>query len=86
MVTPLPVTPRTWLLLSWIVMGAVVLTVHAVLVWQVVRSKDPPGRQRWWALLPPVAPYLAWKDRRWITLAVWAGALVAYVVLRALEG
>ncbi len=67
-------------------MGAVVLTVHAVLVWQVVRSKDPPGRQRWWALLPPVAPYLAWKDRRWITLAVWAGALVTYVVLRALEG
>ncbi|MCB9596381.1 MAG: hypothetical protein H6719_26905 [Sandaracinaceae bacterium] len=79
-------TPRTWLLISWIVVGATVLVAHAAMVWQVIRSKDPPGRQRWWALVPAVAPYLAFKDRRWITLGIWTTSVVAYLVLRALEG
>ena len=79
-------TSDTWLLLSWIVVGAAVLVAHAVLVWQVLRSDDLPAGVRWWALVPVVTPVLAFKaGGRW-SLAVWALLLLTYVVLRSLEG
>lgn len=87
MVTVQAVTPRTWLLLSWILVGAAVLVAHVVLVWQILRRMgDPPGRQRWWALIPVVAPFFAYHDKRWVTLGVWGSLVLAYVVLRFLEG
>lgn len=79
-------TPRTWLLLSWIVVGAIVLIAHAALVWLVIRSKEPPGRHRWWALIPLATPFFAFRDKRWVALGVWAGSIVTYLVLRLLEG
>lgn len=79
-------TPRTWLLLSWIVVGAAVLVAHVVLVWRVLREKEELGNQRWWALIPVAAPILAVRAKRWIALSVWGVLLITYVVLRLLEG
>ena len=84
MVTPPAVlTPRTWLLLAWIVVGAAVLVAHVNVVWQVLsttRAKD--GGPGWPAPGPPLALVFAAQDRRWGSLFVWVGALALYVVLR----
>ena len=79
-------TPRAWLLLSWIVVGAAMLVVHAVVLFQVFRAEKLPKKHRWWALLPVVAPVLAWIDGRRAAPIVWVGVLLTYLVLRALEG
>jgi len=80
------VTSRTWLLLSWIVVGAAVLVAHVVLVWRVVREKEALGQHRWWALVPVVTPFLAVRAKRWVALSVWGAFVVTYVVLRLMEG
>jgi len=75
-----------WLLLSWIVVGAAALVAHVVLVWQVLGAGEQLGARRWWALLPPATPFLAFRaGRRW-SIGVWGTLLVTYVVLRLLEG
>ncbi|MBX3275495.1 MAG: hypothetical protein KF729_34870 [Sandaracinaceae bacterium] len=79
-------TPRTWLLLAWIVVGASVLVAHVNVVWQVLSTKRPKdGGRRWLALVPPMALFYAAQDRRWGSLVVWVGALALYVVLRLAE-
>jgi len=62
------------------------IVAHVVLVWRVLRSESLPGKQRWWALVPAVAPYLAYKDGQRVGLVVWAVLVLSYVVLRFLEG
>lgn len=78
-------TARTWLLLSWIVVGAAVLVAHVVLVWRVLREKEALGNDRWWALVPVATPILAVRARRWVALSVWGALLITYGVLRLLE-
>jgi hypothetical protein len=80
------VTPRTWLLLSWIVVGAAVLVAHAVVFWQVVRARELEAKWRWLALFPPATPVLAWLDGRRVAPVVWAVFVVTYLALRLMEG
>ena len=79
-------TPRAWLLSSWVVVGAAVLIAHAVVVFQVVRARDLPVKHRFWAVIPLLAPVLAWRDGRRSSVFVWVVLVVVYVVLRGLEG
>lgn len=79
-------TPRTWLLLSWIVVGAAVLIVHTVVLWQVLRAREVAPRWRWLALLPPAAPVVAWVEGRRVAPVLWGVFVAVYVVLRVLEG
>jgi hypothetical protein len=80
------VTPRTWLLLSWVVVGAAALTVHTAVLWQVVRSRELAPRWRWVALFPPATPVVAWMAGRRVGPVAWAVVVGAYVALRLLEG
>lgn len=79
-------TGRTWLLLSWIVVGAAVLVVHAVLLWQVFRSEKLSWSWRLGALVPVVAPVAAWVEGKRASVIVWGLTVVLYVALRSLEG
>ncbi|MGE0788248.1 MAG: hypothetical protein AB7S26_21425 [Sandaracinaceae bacterium] len=79
-------SPRTWLLVSWIVVGAACLVAHVALLVSVFRSEKLTLPVRLLALVPALAPFVAWAaDRRAVTV-VWAVLVVAYLVLRALEG
>lgn len=79
-------TPRAWLLLSWIVVGAAVLIAHAVVVVQVFRARKLAWKHRWWALVPVAAPVLAWIDGRRVSPIFWGALVLTYLVLRAVEG
>lgn len=79
-------TPRGWLLLSWIVVGAAVLVAHVVVVVQVFRAEKLAWKHRWWALVPALAPFLAWVDGRRVSPIVWGALVLTYLLLRAMEG
>ncbi len=74
---------RAWLLLSWVLVGAVVLFAHAVVLWQLRNA----GRRIVLAaiLIPPAAPVLAWREGRRVAPALWLALVATYVVLRTLE-
>ncbi len=76
-------TGRAWLLLSWVLVGAAVLVVHAVVLWQL---RSVGWRAKVAALLiPPIAPALAWRAGRRVAPILWAVLVVTYVALRLLE-
>ena len=77
---------RTWLLLSWIVVGAAVVVVHAVVLRQALNASSIPRRRRLWAFVPIVAPIMAWVDGRRAGPVAWMILVTGYVVLRLLEG
>lgn len=77
---------RVWLLLIWTVVGAAFLVVHAVVLLQVVRARQVEPRWRWLALIPPLAPVLAWVDGRRVAPIAWIVTFVVYVTLRLFEG
>lgn len=80
-------TGRTWLLLSWIVVGTAALVAHAVLLWQVLRverAKLPLG-WRLGALIPAVTPFVGWAVGKRATVVVWGVLVGIYMVLRMLE-
>jgi len=76
------VTGGTWLLLSWILVGAAVLVVHAVVLWQVIWAERTEARWRWLALLPPAAPVIAWLGGRRVSPILWGAFALTYLVLR----
>jgi len=73
---------EAWLLLGWIVVAAAFLVVHAVVVWLAFREGSIPLRWRLLALLPPVAPGVAWAGGRRVAPFLWAVLLVLYLGLR----
>ncbi|MBZ0120576.1 MAG: hypothetical protein K8H88_26520 [Sandaracinaceae bacterium] len=73
---------RAWLLLAWVLVFAVGLFAHVVVTWQGLAQTK---RERWWALLPPAAPIVAWRAGRRAWPIFWALAWITYGVLRALE-
>lgn len=78
-------TAQAWLLLSWTLVGAAWLVLHALLVWQSLRAGGLAWRWRLLALLPPVAPGVAWAGGRRAAPILWAALLVLYVLLRLME-
>lgn len=74
-----------WLLLWWIVVGALFLVVHFAVLFQVARNPEPAVRWRLLALIPPFAPIVAWVGGRRIGPVAWLVVAVLYVVLRLLE-
>jgi hypothetical protein len=80
------VSPRIWLLLAWILVGAALLVVHAVVLWQLVRVEALARRWRVLGLLvPPAAPIVLWVGGGRVAPALWLLAVLGYVVLRAME-
>jgi hypothetical protein len=79
------VTARAWLLLAWIVVGAAALTVHAVVFWLAIRARNVEWRWRAWAILPPIAPVIAWIDGRRVAPIVWLVLVATYAALRFLS-
>lgn len=75
-------TSTAWLLLSWILVGAAFLFVHLVAVVQALRARSVRLGVRLLALIPPVAPVLAWIAGRRVVPVLWCAILVTYVVLR----
>lgn len=75
-------TWRTWLLLSWIVVGAAILVVHVAVLRQALNAASIPRRRRLWAFVPIVAPLMAWVDGRRVGPIAWVVLVVGYVVLR----
>ena len=74
-------TPKAWLLLSWIVVGTALLVVHVVVLFQALRGDQ---KARWFALIPPAAPVFAWLHGARIVPIVWGLLLALYVGLRSL--
>lgn len=77
-------TPRAWLLIAWVLVGAAVLVVHAVVLWQCLTARSLPWRARIVALAPPLAPVVAWVAGRRVAPISWVVLVVAYVTLRML--
>lgn len=77
-------SPRAWLLLAWVLVGAAVLFVHAVVLWQARRAASW-GWRLGAIVVPPIAPVLAWREGRRVAPVAWVILVVAYVVLRLLE-
>ncbi len=75
-------SPKAWLLLSLIFVGAATLTAHAVVIWQILRARELSWRSRLWAIVPVFAPIVAWVDGRRVSPIVWMALVVTYVVLR----
>jgi hypothetical protein len=76
------VSARAWLLVSWILVGAAVLVVHVVLLYQVVRAREYRWTTRIWAIVPPLAPVVAWLEGRRAVPILWVVLVVLYVILR----
>ncbi len=79
------VTPEAWLLLAWVLVGAALLVVHVVVVWLSLRAKSLRLTTRLLALVPPIAPGIAWVAGRRVAPVLWGVLLVTYVVLRLAE-
>ncbi len=77
------VTPKTWLLLAWVVVGMFGLIAHAGVLARALRSREP---YRWVALFPPAAPIVAWRAGARLWPLLWLLLVVVYVTLRFLEG
>ncbi|MEQ8457727.1 MAG: hypothetical protein RLO52_47725 [Sandaracinaceae bacterium] len=75
-------TSGTWLLLSWILVGAATLVVHALVLWQVLWAEKPAGKWRWLALIPPAAPVIGWLGGRRVAPILWGVLALTYLVLR----
>lgn len=78
-------TPKLWLLIAWVLVGAVVLVVHAVVTWQGLSARSLSWRWRLAALAPPLAPFVAWFAGRRVAPILWAVSIAVYVTLRLLE-
>lgn len=78
-------TAHAWLLLSWVLTGAAVLVVHAVVLVQAVGARELAWRWRIAALVPPIAPVIAWVGGRRVAPVLWLLLVVAYAVLRLFE-
>ena len=76
---------RIWLLSLWIVAGAALLVVHLVVLWRVIRSRRPEGGWRWFALIPPVAPLIAWIGGARVAPIAWVIFAAIYLALRLME-
>ena len=77
---------HAWLLIAWIVVGAAVLIVHAVVLAEVwVHARKLDWRWKLGALVPVVAPIAAWIDGRRVAPLVWLVLVVIYFGLRLLE-
>lgn len=74
------VGPLGWLLLQ-VLLGAAALLAYVVTLWQAARS-DAPAKVRWLALLPPLAPVVAWRSGRRVAPIVVAVLIFAYVLAR----
>jgi len=74
---------RAWLLIAWILVGAAVLIVHAVVLADVWLKARKIGR-RWKlaALIPFAAPIAAWADGRRISPLLWLALVATYLGLR----
>jgi hypothetical protein len=75
-------TAEGWLLVSLTLVGAAFLVAHVVVVWLSLGATDMKWRWRVLALLPPVAPALAWIAGRRVAPIAWGALLGSYVVLR----
>ena len=62
-----------------IVAFAVMVTAHVAITVGLARRK-PHWRAPVAFLLPPLAPYWAWRGKMKVRAGVWAGALVLYAV------
>ena len=89
-------TSRAWLLLGWVIVGAAALLAYVVVAWQALRApgaadpgapETPRAAPRWrfLALIPPLAPGVAWALGRRAGPIVLAILVAAYVGLRLLE-
>lgn len=79
-------TATAWMLLAWVVVFAALLVVHAVVLWQGMRAGELEMKWRWFALLPPAAPVVAWLNGARVAPVMWGVFLSTYVVLRAVGG
>ncbi len=81
----LAVTAKAWLLLSWIVVGAALLVAHLAVLVQALGARELAAKYRLLALVPPLAPVVAWIGGRRAAPIAWLVLLVTYVVLRLFE-
>lgn len=77
---------HAWLLIAWVVVGAAVLIVHAVVLAEVwVHAKKLDWRWKLAAIVPFVAPIAAWLDGRRVAPVLWLVLVIAYAGLRIAE-
>jgi hypothetical protein len=63
------------------VMGLVVFLVHFALIRRVWASTVSP-RERFFLLVPPATPVIAWRAGHPLASITWTLAVTAYVILR----
>ncbi|MFW5926290.1 MAG: hypothetical protein ACOCV4_09000 [Myxococcota bacterium] len=75
-------TASAWMLLTWVLLGAVFLVLHALALWQGLRPGELTARWRWVALFPPATPVVAWVNGARVGPVLWGVVLVTYAILR----
>lgn len=71
----------TWLL-SVVVLGAVILVVHAALLLAVWRAERSDGLHRALAIVPPFLPFVALRLGLRLLPLIWVLLVCAYLILR----
>jgi hypothetical protein len=69
------------LVLAVLVLAAWIVT-HVALLVRVLRVTEITTRQRWFALVPIVTPFLGWRFGKRGHALLWALWMTAYVALR----
>ncbi len=73
-----------WWLLAWVLTFAAWLLMHLALGASVLASREPMRPSRWWVLVPPAVPFVAWAHGRRRAVWAWAFLGATYVAMRAL--
>ncbi|MCA9530948.1 MAG: hypothetical protein KC543_12490 [Myxococcales bacterium] len=79
-------TPDLYPWLSVVALGAAVLVVHAWTLWSAASGEIGLRRRPAWlfaaVVLPPVAPWLAWRARAHAAALAWPVVVALYVAVR----
>ncbi len=70
------------ILVAMVVLGfAALVTAHIAIAWGLL-WRAPRYRALVALVVPPLAPYWAWREHMRVRAGIWAGALVLYVIAR----
>ena len=76
------VSADAWLLLAWILVGAAFVVTHLAVLRTAWKARGLALGVRLLALLPPLAPFVAWMAGRRATPVLWVALVLTYIGLR----
>ena len=70
------------LLIAWVIIGAIALVVHGITLREAFRFVDKHSYRIAALIVPPLAPYLAWRGGARFLSFLWVTVVVVYAIAR----